>query len=94
MLGRILTGFFPETIDTDDFRAFTCGLSVYRRRLSNQEDDGSREKGNSTEEESGPSVVVGGWSCEANSDCSFLTSGEERGWYVPNQGKKKKKGVA
>ncbi|KAM0255553.1 hypothetical protein ACHAQJ_005624 [Trichoderma viride] len=80
MLGRILTGFFPETVDTDDFRAFTCGLSVYRRRLVHQDDDGSQAKGNLTEKESGPSVVVGGWSCEANSDCSFLPCGEERGW--------------
>lgn len=25
---------------------------------------------------------VGNWICESNSDCSFLRSGEERGWYV------------
>ncbi|KAL7798418.1 histidine phosphatase superfamily [Trichoderma ceciliae] len=79
MLGRILSGRFPETVDTDDFHAFTCGLSVYRRRLINQ-DDGSLGKGDMTGKESGPSTVVGGWSCEANSDCSFLTGGEERGW--------------
>ena len=24
--------------------------------------------------------VGGGWTCEANSDCSFLENGEERGW--------------
>ncbi|GKT44002.1 transcription factor tau subunit sfc1 [Colletotrichum spaethianum] len=31
-LGRVLTGVMPESIDAEDFRAFTCGLSVYRRR--------------------------------------------------------------
>lgn len=75
-LGRILTGCFPESVDTDDFRAFTCGVSVYRRKSVNQ--DGR----NSTEKDARPDGVVGGWTCEANSDCSFLTGGEERGWYV------------
>ncbi|KAH6610360.1 hypothetical protein Trco_000380 [Trichoderma cornu-damae] len=79
MLGRILTGHFPETVDTDDFRAFTCGLSVYRRRLGHQ-GEGLRGKGDVAGKDSGPREVVGGWSCEANSDCSFLAAGEERGW--------------
>ncbi|ROW12701.1 hypothetical protein VMCG_00451 [Cytospora schulzeri] len=34
-LGRVLTGNMPETVETEDFRAFTCGLSVYRRRNNN-----------------------------------------------------------
>ncbi|UKZ80693.1 hypothetical protein TrVFT333_008456 [Trichoderma virens FT-333] len=82
MLGRILTGDFPETVDADDFRAFTCGLSVYRRRLNNR-DEGLREKGDLPDKEPNPSAAaaaVGGWSCEANSDCRFLINGEERGW--------------
>jgi len=59
-LGRILTGRIPETPDVDDFGAFTCGLSTYRR---------------------GPGRdAVGGWTCELNSDCSFLRNGAERGW--------------
>ncbi|ROW04663.1 hypothetical protein VPNG_07466 [Cytospora leucostoma] len=33
-LGRVLTGNMPDTVETEDFRAFTCGLSVYRRRRS------------------------------------------------------------
>ncbi|KAH0525149.1 hypothetical protein TsFJ059_007553 [Trichoderma semiorbis] len=82
MLGRILTGDFPETVDTDDFHAFTCGLSVYRRKLDDR-DQGRRGKGELPDKEPNPSAVaVGGWSCEANSDCSFLAGGEERGWYV------------
>lgn len=31
-LGRVLTGNMPENIEVEDFRAFTCGLSVFRRR--------------------------------------------------------------
>ncbi|KYK57801.1 Transcription factor tau 55 kDa subunit [Drechmeria coniospora] len=31
VLGRILTGQVPEAADTDDFYAYTCGLSVFRR---------------------------------------------------------------
>ncbi|KAF4456248.1 Transcription factor tau 55 kDa subunit [Fusarium albosuccineum] len=31
-LGRVLTGHIPESVETEDFQAFTCGLSVYRRR--------------------------------------------------------------
>lgn len=83
MLGRILTGDFPETVDTDDFHAFTCGLSVYRRKPDSR-DQGLRGKGELPDKEPNPSAVVavGGWSCEANSDCSFLAGGEERGWYV------------
>jgi transcription factor C subunit 7 len=26
--------------------------------------------------------VGGGWDCVSNGDCSFLSGGEERGWYV------------
>ncbi|OAA58576.1 phosphoglycerate mutase family protein [Niveomyces insectorum RCEF 264] len=31
-LGRVLTGQLPDDVATEDFGAFTCGLSVYRRR--------------------------------------------------------------
>lgn len=31
-LGRVLTGNMPDNIGVEDFGAFTCGLSVYRRR--------------------------------------------------------------
>lgn len=79
MLGRILTGEFPETVDADDFHAFTCGLSVYRRKKLDNRDQGNGELPD-TEPNSSAAAVVGGWSCEANSDCSFLAGGEERGW--------------
>ncbi|KAF5569093.1 transcription initiation factor [Fusarium phyllophilum] len=31
-LGRILTGRIPKAVEEEDFHAFTCGLSTYRRR--------------------------------------------------------------
>jgi transcription factor C subunit 7 len=31
-LGRVLTGAMPESVDVEDFSAFTCGLSTYRRK--------------------------------------------------------------
>ncbi|KAK0630586.1 histidine phosphatase superfamily [Bombardia bombarda] len=31
-LGRVLTGNMPVNIEAEDFRAFTCGLTVYQRR--------------------------------------------------------------
>ncbi|KAG5922791.1 hypothetical protein E4U42_005269 [Claviceps africana] len=31
LIGRILTGQLPDRVDIDDFKAFTCGLSVYGR---------------------------------------------------------------
>ncbi|RBR19066.1 uncharacterized protein FIESC28_05737 [Fusarium coffeatum] len=30
-LGRVLTGRIPEAVEEEDFHAFTCGLSTYRR---------------------------------------------------------------
>jgi transcription factor C subunit 7 len=34
-LGRVLTGRMPKSVDEEDFAAFTCGLSTYRRRKGN-----------------------------------------------------------
>ncbi|KAF4454585.1 Transcription factor tau 55 kDa subunit [Fusarium austroafricanum] len=31
-LGRVLTGLIPKAVEEEDFHAFTCGLSTYRRR--------------------------------------------------------------
>lgn len=30
-LGRVLTGDIPDDVEREDFRAFTCGLTTYRR---------------------------------------------------------------
>ncbi|KAM0665298.1 hypothetical protein ACQRIT_006154 [Beauveria bassiana] len=68
VLGRVLTGQYPDEMDTEDFKAFTCGLSVYARG------------GGVKESSDGEPDTVGSWICEKNSDCSFLSGGEERGW--------------
>ncbi|KAM5379567.1 hypothetical protein ACJZ2D_003915 [Fusarium nematophilum] len=73
-LGRVLTGRIPDSVETEDFAAFTCGLSVYRRQSSTAPVPGESELSISEAE------PVGGWQCELDSDCSFLSSGEERGW--------------
>ncbi|KAK7941157.1 uncharacterized protein PG986_013544 [Apiospora aurea] len=95
-LGRVLTGRMPASVEEEDFKAFTCGLSVYRRRRPRSPPEatavpeGSRVPGgvssgsiqnttNHTTWADG-SGVGGGWDCEADSDCSFLQGGEERGW--------------
>jgi len=99
-LGRVLTGRMPESIEAEDFGAFTCGLSVYRRRESGSGDkDG--EEGTTAVAGRSPTLVQatdagnrsqvgrvewrgrgvsGGWDCLLDSDCSHLSSGEERGW--------------
>jgi transcription factor C subunit 7 len=78
-LGRVLTGEMPPSPDVDDFRAFTCGLSVYRR---DPETAGHRTRmSSSTADPAGSeNHTLGGWTCELNSDCSFLAAGAERGW--------------
>ncbi|KAK7422884.1 C6 zinc cluster transcription factor-like protein [Neonectria magnoliae] len=93
-LGRVLTGRIPDSVDTDDFGAFTCGLSVYRRNHTGKSaDQGRSHLGGISDSDKrggiGASNVLtsepgdmGKWDCELNSDCSFLSSGAERGWYV------------
>jgi transcription factor C subunit 7 len=74
-LGRVLTGEMPDDVEVEDFRAFTCGLSLYRRR---------RQQVSVTETSPlgwrGGRGIRGGWDCELNSDCTHLSLGEERGW--------------
>ncbi|KAF4984039.1 hypothetical protein FZEAL_697 [Fusarium zealandicum] len=93
-LGRVLTGRIPDSVETEDFGAFTCGLSVYRRQgmqngkladqmtLAHRQQQGTDKQITADESESPISEAgsVGGWQCELDSDCSFLSSGEERGW--------------
>jgi transcription factor C subunit 7 len=98
-MGRVLTGRMPPDPDEDDFRAFTCGLSMYRRRRVGGTSASSAAAlvatGNETRGSSAASAkeeeaeswrdgrgVRGGWDVLLNSDCSFLTGGEERGWCV------------
>ncbi|KAH8890749.1 PGAM-domain-containing protein [Thozetella sp. PMI_491] len=127
-LGRVLTGVMPTDIEEEDFGAFTCGLSAYRRRKLGEKvgdkDNGDNTPGRTeichdgpmTQTKGEPSVptgdlrdgaprfsdrrashpqasarprapqwrggpgVAGGWNCELNSACDFLSGGEERGW--------------
>jgi transcription factor C subunit 7 len=82
--GRVLTGRMPEKVEEEDFACYTAGLSVYRRNStqSAEQVDGW----SSTAPEEVPKVqwqgkgLAGGWVCEKNSDCSFLSGGAERGW--------------
>lgn len=117
-LGRVLTGRVEE-----DYGAFTCGLSKYKRQgvrtsITSSDDKtgthatalaargekqipearseahseigtaaggvdpcshGSRRPGQGSSRR-GNTGLYGGWICELDSDCSFLSCGEERGW--------------
>lgn len=87
-IGRVLTGNMPENAETEDFRVFTCGLSTFRRRAARNEAARGAAAALSRTLDTGPRSlgwkngkgVGGGWTCEVNSDCSFLSGGEERGW--------------
>lgn len=50
-LGRVLTGAMPDSVDVEDFSAFTCGLSTYRRRTTGESfaADSNNNKRNSGE---------------------------------------------
>ncbi|KAG5971339.1 hypothetical protein E4U55_001266, partial [Claviceps digitariae] len=91
LMGRILTGQFPARVDTDDFKAYTCGLSVYGRSKTAAEGSGGAIAGDSFDslasrhdcrppsEPETAANTIGGWTCHLNSDCSFLSGGPERG---------------
>lgn len=82
-IGRALTGRMPEDIEEQDFKPFTCGLSKFSRKsLGAQSDVPSWKEGDDIPRIAwkGAVGVGGGWNCEINGDCSFLSGGEERGW--------------
>ena len=91
-IGRVLTGVMPEDLGEDDFKTYTCGISMFERRAlrvpKGEEDalgrSGTLIAGKGLEI---PNVnwgngrgVSGGWDCMMNGDCSHLDGGEERGW--------------
>jgi len=84
-IGRVLVGRMPENIEEEDFRPFTCGLSVFTRKSSSSQNNSVAQwQGEGTEIpktnwENG-NGVGGGWELIVNGDCSFLSGGEERGW--------------
>ena len=82
-IGRALTGRMPDDIEQQDFKPFTCGLSKFNRKSL----DGHKDVKQWKEGDDIPRIpwkngagVGGGWNCELNGDCSFLSGGEERGW--------------
>ncbi|KAI0549457.1 RNA polymerase III transcription initiation factor complex component [Xylaria curta] len=94
-LGRVLTEKIPEDVSVDDFKAFTCGLSMYRRQGAYQDRSiaAARDQAEKWADTQNimratdtppwsPSLASDprGWTCEVNSDCGFLRGGEERGW--------------
>ncbi|PQE13142.1 phosphoglycerate mutase protein [Rutstroemia sp. NJR-2017a BBW] len=85
-IGRCLTGRMPDNVGEEDFRPFTCGLSIFERKESGSGEDSDVAEWKGPEEEI-PQVgwrdgkgVGGGWIVKSNGDCSFLSGGEERGW--------------
>lgn len=88
-LGRVLTGRMPEDVGEEDFSCFTCGISEFHRRSTSvgECEPGETMMWDPDKPDDVPDVgwrdgkgVEGGWTCERNSDCSFLENGEERGW--------------
>jgi transcription factor C subunit 7 len=86
-VGRALTGRMPADVTEEDFRPFTCGLSKFVRRAGAAEGmqppvELWKGVGSPIPETHwrGGRGVGGGWDCEINGDCSFLSGGEERGW--------------
>ena len=45
VLGRVLTGDIPTSSEVDDFQAYTCGLSLYRRKRGHQQSSYEQDKG-------------------------------------------------
>lgn len=82
-IGRALTGRMPDNIEEQDFKPFTCGLSKFSRKsLDAHKDVPAWKEGDDIPRISwkNGAGVGGGWKCELNGDCSFLSGGEERGW--------------
>ena len=80
--GRVLTGQMPEDSSVEDFHCYTAGLTKFIRRKEAQpavaDVEGDERDSRHWRTNGG---VAGGWDCVLNSDCSFLSSGEERGWH-------------
>ncbi|KAI5357800.1 Putative histidine phosphatase superfamily, clade-1 [Septoria linicola] len=90
-IGRALTGRMPEDEGEEDFNCFTCSFSKFVRKPMSKftmRATGAAEGWDPEKADEVPDVgwkngkgVGGGWDCEVNGDCSFLTGGEERGWH-------------
>lgn len=89
-IGRALTGRMPEDEGEEDFNCFTCAFSKFVRRPQSKytgSGQGLAQGWSAEKPDAVPDLgwrggkgVGGGWDCEVNGDCSFLSGGEERGW--------------
>lgn len=82
-IGRVLTGRMPGDVTELDFYCFTAGLSTFVRKSDGDGKSVAELGGEGRIPDlrwRGGKGVGGGWKCTGNSDCSFLSGGEERGW--------------
>lgn len=90
-IGRALTGNMPADVSEEDFACYTCGVTTFSRRAGVESSSKQALEGVGVWHAETPGQVPdvgwrdgkgagGGWTCEKNSDCSFLENGEERGW--------------
>lgn len=77
MLCRALSGGIPSDVTEADYIPWTAGLTVFRRR-----DDKSSGVPGSSPSEHAQHATLSSLECEVRGDCSFLSNGPERGWYV------------
>ncbi|GAO13250.1 hypothetical protein UVI_02025970 [Ustilaginoidea virens] len=80
LMGRILTGQVPASVDVDDFHAYTATGG----RITDDSRHGRDSASSNPADDKAD--VTGNWDCDLNSDCSFLSGGQERGWFsLPNR---------
>ncbi|KAF7557820.1 hypothetical protein G7Z17_g483 [Cylindrodendrum hubeiense] len=72
--GRALTGQLPNDYNNDEFKCYTCGLSKFVRKGTPPLKDSYYH------DEWKSQGIAGGWECSLNSDCGYLSQGEENGW--------------
>lgn len=71
----------PEDPSVEDFGCHTAGLSKFVRREGPAAAAGEGGELGRARQWRTNGGVGGGWDCVLNSDCSFLSGGEERGWH-------------
>lgn len=84
-IGRALTGSMPDDVNVEDFLAPTAGITKFVRKAIPRHQRGNQQLSDeSTLKEApdwkGRQVVLGGWVCEVNGDCSHLRGGFEKAW--------------
>ncbi|KAF2858679.1 phosphoglycerate mutase-like protein [Piedraia hortae CBS 480.64] len=82
--GRALTGKMPDDIQQEDFGAATCALSKFARKSMGEGQGSLRSQRIGDCFDWRDRGIAGGWACEMNGDCSFLSGGQERPWLADN----------